>query len=129
MSIFKILLLLKIIKKYIINFYKFKCIMNEHKRWSLVLSLKKKYKIPKWMKCVFPPYKNTKLQRFQLKSYKSIHKDNITQERFISVQLISQKYYICSYLQSFNLVTKMIQMGGWGESDYNTLALHGKFFF
>lgn len=64
------------------------------------------------MKCVFPPYKNTKLQRFQLKSYKSIHKDNITQERFISVQLISQKYYICSYLQSFNLVTKMIQMEG-----------------
>lgn len=63
------------------------------------------------MKCVFPPYKNTK---FQLKSYKSIHKDNITQERFISVQLISQKYYICSNLQSFNLVTKMIQMGEGG---------------
>lgn len=61
-------------------------------------------------KMFFISLQNTKLQSFQLKSYKSIHKDNITQERFISVQLISQKYYICSHLQSFNLVTKMIQM-------------------
>lgn len=87
----------------------------------------KEYKISKWRKYVFPSYQNTK--RFQLKSYKSMHKDNIKQEWFISVQLISQEYYICSHLQNFNLITEMIQRGGGGKLGYNTLALHGNFFF